>query len=433
MHVALRDLKAYVALRDLKIPADVTQAIATWVVVLRYFAAGIVRDPLHVGTAGLAVLAFAAFIVFRQPIPRHAMGRICLTAAVLTLLLCGYLVSGSWPSAFGTPAGYDAEAVKFVVSYVALGAFAVLFFEERLFERVVWRAATVALWVGVVSCLASRLSHRILLVSASHGALRLLGTLSEPSAWAPVISLVVLLAIRRRSWLYLALAFVGVVLAASPTCILVLVATVSLYYALTGTRRQRLTVLLSLAVFIPVAVFFLQTARPDRYLDSHNTAEVALGRLVSGIRNVETGGKTGHNTRFASTRVVIADATANGWLHTGAGPAADITYFAAKYPDGTRPEAYRPNSLWVEVLFDFGEVGVVVLGIFMLTSAWRMRHRPEMCAILLPFFVASLINSAEGFLEYSFVALGIMLFAFGWGAPRREVSSAPLRRSVTPG
>lgn len=303
---------------------------------------------------------------------------------------------------------------------MAVAAFTVLFFEERIFERVFWRAATVALWVGVLSCLASRLTHRVVLVSESHGALRMQGTLSEPSAWAPLIPVVVVLAIRRRSWPYLALAMAGAVLAASPTCIVVFLATVPTYYALTGTRRHRVTVLLALAACIPAAVVFVQAANPRPYLASHNTVEVTAGRLLSGIRNVETGGRAGHNTRMASTRVVIAEVRANGWLLTGAGPAADNTYFPAKFPPATHPGPYGPNSLLVSVLFDFGEFGVAVLGSVMLAAVWRMRRRPEMAAILLPFFVASLVNSAEGPFAYAFVALGIMLFTFRWAAPTRS-------------
>jgi hypothetical protein len=390
---------------------------ATWLFVLPFSTAGIAQDSAKIEVAGLAALAFTAFVVFRLPVPAKAVYRIGLTAAVLALTICAYLISGAWPSSYGTAGSYDTQAVIFAITYLAVAAFTVLFFDERLFERVIWRAVTVALWIAVLSCLASRLTHELLLVSESHGALRMQGTLSEPSAWAPLLPVIVLLAIQRRSWPYLALAAAGAVLAASPTCILVLLATVPAHYVLTGTRRQRVAVLLALAACVPAAVFFVQTANPRLYLDSHSTAEVAVGRLLSGIQNVETGGRAGHNTRMASTRVVIAEARANGWLLTGAGPAADSTYFPAKFPADSRLRFSGTNSLLVSVLFDFGAPGVAVLGSLMLAAVWRMRRRPEMSAILLPFFAASLINSAEGPFEYAFVALGIMVFTFGWAGP----------------
>lgn len=399
---------------------------ATWLFVLSFLTLGVGRDHTYVEWAGLALLAFASFVLFRQPVPERAIHRITLSAAVLVLVVCAYLVFGSWPSSFGTGHSYDVQAVYFVLTYLAVCIFAVLFFEERAFERVIWRAAILALWIGVLSWLVSRLTHHSLLVSESHGVLRMQGMLSEPSAWAPVIPLVVLLAIHRRSWWALGLAALATVLTASPTCVLVLAATIPLYYVLTGTRRSRVVVVVALAVSLPAAALFVYAAGPSPYLDSHNTAEKAVGRLLAGIEYAKTDGRAGHNTRLADTRVVISDAKANGWILAGAGPAADETYFPARFPSGT----LRPNALWVSVLFDFGLIGGLLLGTLMVIAVWRVRHRPQMCAILLPFFVASLINSAEGSFEYGFVALGIVLFTFEW-AGTSQVDDPPV--AVRPG
>ena len=225
---------------------------------------------------------------------------------------------------------------------------------------------------------------------------------------------------------------IGIVLAASPTCLLVLVVTVPLYYALTGTRRQRVIVALALGALLLAGVFFIRTAQPRPYLNSHNSAENAVGRLLIGIENVETDGRQGHNTRFGSTRLVISEAKANGWLLSGAGPAADRTYFPARFPSAV---PLLPDALWVSVLFDFGLVGVLLLAVLMLAAVWRLRRRPQMCAILLPFFVTSLVNSAEGYFEYQFVALGIILFAFGWASASqtgvaRAAAILPRREAV---
>jgi hypothetical protein len=402
------------------------QATATWVFVLSFLTLGIGRDYAYIECAGLALPALAVFVSFRQRIPENAAPRIILSVAILVLIVSAYLVLTSWPDSFGSVRAYDIQAAYFLVTYLTVCVFASLFFEERSFGRVVWRAATATLWVGVLSYLLTRLAHHPFLVSESHGVMRMQGTLTEPSAWAPVIPLVMLMAIRRRSWLHLGLAVIGTALAASPTCLLVLIATVPLYYALTGTRSQRLAVAVGLAALIPVALLFVITAQPGGYLNSHSSAEKTVGRLLAGIESVETGGRQGHNTRFASTKVVIAEVRANGWMVTGAGPAADITYFPAKFRG-----AFQPNALWVSVLFDFGVIGLVALGALMLAAVWRMRRYPQICAILLPFFVASLINSAEETFEYKFVALGIVLFAFGWVRPGGTGVSPPVALAPT--
>lgn len=398
-----------------------TRKAATWLFVLPFFAAGVVPYLARIELAGLALLVFAALITRAQAVPKFAIGRICWTAIILTLILCVYLLFGSWPSPYGTQRAYDTQALVFIATYVAAAAFSVMFFEERLFESVVWRAATVVLWVGVISSVASLVTHRELLVNPAYNGLRLQGTLSEPSAWAPVIPVIMLLAWRRRAWLYVVLAAVALVLTDSPTCILVLLVTIPLYYFLTGMSHKQPLVLLALAAVGPPLLFFVQTANPDRYLNSPNAAEVAMGRLLSGIHNVETGGQVGANSRFTNTTIVIGEVRANGWMRTGAGPAADSTYFRAKYPEASA--ASNSNCLWTSVLFDFGEVGVAVLVVLMLRAVWRMRRHPTLAAILLPFFVAALFNSAEGSFEYVFVALGIMLFTFGW-LPGLTTSSA---------
>ena len=85
------------------------------------------------------------------------------------------------------------------------------------------------------------------------------------------------------------------------------------------------------------------------------------------------------------------------------------------------------------MLFDFGEGGVAIVAILMLIAFWRLQRYPVMAAILLPFLIASLLNSAEGSFEYAFVVLGIMLFTFHWVDTPMAISSyAETRGSAYP-
>ena len=118
--------------------------------------------------------------------------------------------------------------------------------------------------IGVASCAASRLTGHPLLVNAADGGLRMVGTLTEPSDWATVLPIVLLLALRRRSWLYLALVLAGLVLADSPTCILVMAVTVPLYYAITSSWRYRMPLLVILAIIILAGVSFVHGPMPQR-------------------------------------------------------------------------------------------------------------------------------------------------------------------------
>ena len=387
------------------------QVAAVWLFMLPLFTEGVAKDVVKAEIVGLAVLAFARIVVSDHVLPQRAIERIFMTAGVLTLIGIAYLAFRPWPSDVGTASSYDTHALIFGGTLVAVAVFAALFFGEELFERVIWRGATLALWIGVASCAASRLTGHLLLVNSADGGLRMVGTLTEPSDWAPVLTLVLLLALRRRSWLYLGLVLVGLILVDSPTCMLVMAVTVPLYYAITSSWRYRIPLLVILAIIVLAGASFVQRANAAAWLDSGNPTKIAVGRLISGIQNVETGGEEGTNSRFQSTTVVIAAAREHGFMHFGAGPSADSTWLPATYP-GPSGTTEAANALWVSILFDFGEVGVAALGALMIVAVWRMRRNSQMTAILLPFFIATLVNSSGA--DTALVALGIMLFTFRW-------------------
>lgn len=395
---------------------------ATWLFVLPLVAVGVVPDVAKIQVAGLLVLAFAAVVISRQPIPLHAGRRIYLTFAVLSLVVMAYLAFRPWPVTGGTARSYDTGAARFVITFAVVAVYAAMFFDRRLFAAVMWRAATIALWIGVLTCLVSRLTGHVLLVNANDGGLRMTGTLPEPSEWGPVLAFVLLLAWRRRSWLYVALSLAGLVLADSPTCILVVAASIVLYLALTAPIRRRPLVLAALALAIAGSVVFVQHVNAQAWLDSSNPARIAVGRLVSGIDNARTGGETGSNSRFASTTAIVTIVRDNGWDAAGAGPAADSTWLPATYPAASGT-AVAANALWVVFLFDYGIPGVVILLVLLAAAAWRMRRCPELAAILLPFTVSCLVNSSGP--DPLFAALGIMLFAFGWVKSGRGTLPSP--------
>jgi hypothetical protein len=111
----------------------------------------------------------------------------------------------------------------------------------------------------------------------------------------------------------------------------------------------------------------------------------------------------------------------DGWMRAGAGPGADAAYFAAYPPPPGVPSAV--NALWVSVLFSFVEWAVALLAMGVILAAWRMRRHPQMAALLLPFMVASMVNSAIP--DWSLASLGILLFTCGW-IPREVPAGSSL-------
>jgi hypothetical protein len=186
---------------------------------------------------------------------------------------------------------------------------------------------------------------------------------------------------------------------------------------------------------IPLIVNFVQTADPSEYLNSSNQASVVVGRIISAVQNIESSGSSGTNDRFTSTTQTVKDAEVNGLLDFGGGPGSAEVYFPVKYPSGAGQNAgLVPNALWVDFLFNFGMVGVALLFLLLAAAVIRMRRVPVMAEILLPFIVASLINSAGGTAFYQVVIMAIFLFAFGWGLPRNipQIGRASATRQETP-
>ena len=312
------------------------QVAAVWLFVLPLFTEGVATDVVKAEIAGLAVLAFLRIVVSDRVLPQRAVERIFMTAGVLILIGIAYLAFRPWPPDAGTTYSYDAHELIFGGTLVAVATFAVLFFREELFERVIWQLATLALWIGVASCAASRLTGHLLLVNPADGGLRMVGTLTEPSDWAPVLALVLLLALRRRSWLYLALVLAGLVLADSPTCLLVITVTVPLYYVMTSSWRHRTLLLVILAIIIPAGAFFVQRTNAAEWMDSRNPTKIAVGRLISGIQNVETGGKVGET----------AASTARRWSSPPQGRTAGCTSVPGRPPTslGCRQRTQDPRA-----------------------------------------------------------------------------------------
>ena len=400
-------------------PGSHINTIAAWLFVLPLLAIGVLPDVTKIQGAGIVVLAFAMVVIHRSPIPRRGAAVIYVTFAVLSLLLIGHLMFGHWQAFAGTTSSYDHHALIFIGMYMVVAMYAGIFYHEDVFGRVVWRGATVALWIGVIIDLVSRLTGQLFLVNPNAGALRMTGTLEEPSAWAAPLTVVLLLALRRRSKFYVALALAGLLLADSPTCMLVMGVTVPAYFALTRRSRHGVLIRAGFAGAFIAGVLFVQHADYQHYIASTNAAERSVGRLVSGIRNVESGGVEGQNTRFWSAQIILEQVRKNGWERYGVGLAADSTYLAAVYPQWAGPAA-SSNSLWLTVLFDLGEGGVMVLGLLALMALWHMRERPAAAAVFLPFLVSASVNG--GGPDSQMAVLAIMLFVPGWQALRSRTA-----------
>ena len=198
-------------------------------------------------------------MILQDVFPFRAFWRIYSVFAFLTLTVAGYEIFGSRP-AEGMASAYDMRMMMFIITYTTFAVFAVMFFGLAEFEKILWRIATIALPIGIIACVASRLTGHLFLVNPADGGLRMVGTLTEPSEWAPILSVILLLATRRRSRVYVILTLAGLYLAESPTCIMVMVISACLYFIISSRWRGRTAMIVLLAVLAPFAILIIRDA-----------------------------------------------------------------------------------------------------------------------------------------------------------------------------
>lgn len=158
---------------DAPITQERLRTWAAWLFTLPVFTEGLGLHVVKLPVAGLAVLAF--MVLIRGPVPPLAAERAFTVLAVLSLVVIAYLASGHWPAYQGSPSSYDSHAVIFLVTWTAVAVYGAFFYDERLLEQAVWRTGVAALWLGVITCVFSRLTGHHILVDPDAGALRMVG------------------------------------------------------------------------------------------------------------------------------------------------------------------------------------------------------------------------------------------------------------------
>jgi hypothetical protein len=137
-----------------------------------------------------------------------------------------------------------------------------------------------------------------------------------------------------------------------------------------------------------------------------------INRLARGVEFIITLSQQGYNPRFAGAINVYQHLQKKGLLWIGYGLNSASPYFKHVYA-GTET-AVQDYSLLITTFFSFGIVGVVTFVMVSYLTVVRMyRNKSALVYLFVPFFLASIINSAQGFVMYKFVLLGIVVYGVG--------------------
>lgn len=387
---------------------------ATWVWLAPYFVASVVLAPMessalptkYVEWGIITLLGFIALVAGTEGSKSH---RILAVTIPLILIALAYEVLG--------PRGPDRPhligALVYFLVYAVTTIYAALFFRGKDFVDHFYRFAVASALVAVIFYALS-VGLGVTLMSNWRGGSgvtgqRLQGFLFEPSAWAPIVPALMITAWRRQHWLGVVLGLCVVLLAQSPTVLLVTVLGICLYYLVTTSwAGMKIPALVVMILIVVGGAAFVNNSDGYAMQKSQNSTEKFVGRLVVGIQSLAEGDQRGE-ARIDSTAVILQDIADSGTIVFGKG----LNSASVDYGEDD-DNKYRANNIWVRTLYETGIVGLVILLIAMFIAVVRMHRYRSLAAIFIPFFVASMVNSAGGHQLYKFVFLGVLIFALNW-------------------
>lgn len=347
----------------------------------------------------LALLALLVLLFVRQRISVYfvAFGFFCILVAQIAHALA--YQTNSFVAPF---VEYQLSFFRVWVFLLVVCLTGVALVHREHLARVFLILCVASVAIGVAALLV-KLATGISFLVHSYGDLhRMQAFLSEPSAFAPIVSFLVLCAVRWRRPIIVLAALVGLFFSFSP--VVLLSAALAVFLVVVLRPRRHLPLVIAGLVFTAVAVPAFFVADAEAMMDSESGWLVTLGRLLFGLQSVMTAGADGVNDRFAGFLNVVdymyVESSAS--FYTGLGFNASAVVFESKLYE------VFDHALWITFLFSYGIPGAAAIVFLGVWAAWLLLQRNDAFSLMfVAFFTASLINSAQGFVSYAFVFLGI--------------------------
>ncbi|HRH81883.1 MAG TPA: hypothetical protein PLW81_12635 [Thiobacillaceae bacterium] len=298
----------------------------------------------------------------------------------------------------GNEMAYMIKLTRLFGYLVMVVLFVCCFFQWRVFLQGLY-------WFSIASAglaLCSALLFPQYFSDVGYGFPRARAMLSEPSAFGPVLPMLLFLSIYRRNWLGVLLALSATYMAASGTVyfVLVMAGTLLLLKHLTSRSMPRKfwVALASLTTGVLVLHMPLHHA-----LSGIFNYDRAIGQIQAVV--FEYGGSTRLSSLFNYAFLFYEE---DGlWFGKGLNAA---TVFFAEVPEWNL-HMVSEFSLLHAVFFAFGLTGLAVLGALLtytLSVLWR-HGSMEMLIVFSCFLFASLLNSSGGHVLYKFVYIFMLL------------------------
>lgn len=385
--------------------------LCTWVFVLSFFVIEIKtpggRVPLfsnYVEAGIIACCGLAAVTLTREGVRKAK--RLIWLLLTIALSQCLYAVAFYVDPILGTFEGYMAEFGRLYLYITVVLIYSLLFYKEHVFIEFFYKVGKWILIVGLFALLLYEISGQRYLLDFGYGLPRPQVFFTEPSAAAPAVVAIALLAHRKRQWFFLLVAVAFMLAAKSPTVLLVCASSVLGVYYLT---RKSLKVLFRSVFLTAFAATAFTLLGGVEWITRPDVMGGTFHRLSHGIEYALTLSARGYNPRFARALEVFEHMSMNNLYLTGYGLNSAAEYFSHVYIDSGF--TVRDASLFLTILFSYGIVGFILFYAASAVAAYRMaRSRSPYLFVFMPFLMASIINSAQGFVAYKFVILGLIVY-----------------------
>lgn len=290
---------------------------------------------------------------------------------------------------------------------ISAAVYSCVLYNEATLINVFYLVGKLCLGLGILGLLFYKVTEYPVLVDLSYGSARAQAFFTEPSATAPAVAAIVMIAWKRCDLLGIALALVFGATASSPTVVLVsLLSVIGVYLLRRGPKMLMAGLLVTAA---PIVVFIMSGGL--QWVQASPYFGITAKRLASGLESVITLAQAGYNPRFRGALNVFEHLRENNLLWTGYGLNSVNPYFNNLYA-GTG-EATQSYSFLILIFFSYGIIGVTSVLILSYKSAVKMyRANSDLVYIFVPFFLTSMVNSAGGFVTYKLFLVGLFVYGF---------------------
>ena len=338
--------------------------------------------------------------------PRRCYYRLIYIAAGVAIIQCLYFIFLNLNPIESYFTNYVTKASRLYIYIIIITIYSLFLYKEEVLVQWFYRLGIGSIVLGLLALAAYYLVGSRILLDFSYGSARPQALFTEPSAWAPVIGSVGIISWKRKSYLIFGLTMMMMILSKSPTVVLVVVLSFIVVFLL--ERGGLRAAVFGFGSVVIVGVLFVVLGGWDWLVNSGvggNTVE----RFAVGITAASTLAEEGYNPRVTGAIDIITNLSKHDLLWTGYGLNSSTVYFQAITPVGEPHE--RAYSLLLTLLFSFGIVGTIIIIFWGTKVADRLtKIKSPYLYVYIPFLLVSMINSAQGFVTYKFVILGLIVY-----------------------